>query len=162
MRNVLAVLIVSVACGGSTDPVVVVDGSVTKITLDDAYLGGAVGHCYSQYPTVSYDRGTRSLTVTACTDAAPSTNPATRNPVTLTNTTRVLSPGEASDVEASLATIKASGNQQCGGMDGQDYRLSTFDAVNHERKYSAHDINCYGNEQVTGLSGAYVLLVGMR
>lgn len=137
------------ACGGSTETVSspVVGALVAQISVEDVYLGGPMG-CYRPYPKATYDRTTHALTWTGC-GASPTV-------------TRVLSAAESAQVESSLQSITPRASQTCGGYDGEDYYLSAVDSSGQTHKYSSGDVNCYGNEQVLGLSDTYALLAQLR
>lgn len=136
------------------------DGSITKLNIDHVSLGAVPG-CFAPYLSVDYDRAIRTMSWGTCasdaggdaSDAGPYGAPVTR----------VLSSSEAQEVENLLATVTYQNNPPCGGEDGGEYYLSTYDdAGNLVRKYSAQNINCYGYPAAPLIAVVYDEFVKLR
>jgi hypothetical protein len=77
--------------------------------------------------------------------------------------TRVLSPNEVQAVENLLTTVTYENHPPCGGDDGDEYYLLTYDASgNLVRKYSAQNINCYGFPAAPSIPLVYDDLAALR
>jgi hypothetical protein len=141
-----------------------VDPSIARIHIDHVFL--CCSTCFPPYRPVDYDRQTRLMSWAACddeadagvggavTDAGDASVPAV---------SRVLSTSEAQQLEALLKTVTYTVNPTCGGEDGEEYYLLTYDDAGHMvRKYSAQDVNCYGYPAAPRIEDVYNLLVTFR
>lgn len=174
---------VCLACGGSVqspdpvhdDSIVVdeggsstatappaVDASVARIHIDHVYL--CCAQCSPPYRPVDYDRQTRLMSWPACDeDAGVGGSTTDAGDVSVPAVSRVLSPSEAQQLEALLQTVTYTANPTCGGEDGEEYYLNTYDDLGHVvGKYSAENINCYGYPSAPRIVDVYNLLVTFR
>ncbi len=76
---------------------------------------------------------------------------------------RVLSPAEARSVEQALASVTYQDPPTCGGEDGEEYYLTTYDAAGATlRVYSAFDINCTLYPMAPEIVSVYQRLTQLR
>jgi hypothetical protein len=137
---------------------------VERIHIDHVFLCCAT--CSPPYRPVDYDRQRRLMSWPACDEDAGfggggSTTDAGNAAVPAVS--RVLSTSEAQQLEALLKTVTYTENPACGGEDGEEYYLITYDRAGQMvRKYSAQDINCYGYPAAPRIEDVYNLLVTFR
>jgi hypothetical protein len=139
-----------------------VGAGVARVHIDYVFLGQVPG-CFPPYRPVDYDRESHSMSWPACSGGeagAPSSPPPGDAGAAVS---RVLSSGEAQQVEAALRAVTYVDNPPCGGEDGNEYYMTTFDAAGHKvALYSAYDINCYGYPAAPGMQSVYELLAMLR
>jgi hypothetical protein len=137
----------------------VIDPSVASITIQYVDLGTA--YCFSPYLPVTYDRVAHVMTWPPCpADSgfdAPDPGPDAGGPA------RMLSASEAQSVEKALAALTYVNDPTCGGEDGDEYYLTTYDAAGHAiRLYSGGAINCTSYPEAAGIQAVYDLFVQLH
>jgi hypothetical protein len=173
----LSFLSFAVGCGGSIDgggsssaagstipggpantsaPALAVDASIARVALARGFLGAPPG-CFGGVGgplSMTYDRGTREATWSAC-DAAQGAS---------ADSARALTATEASALEGALAKITYVEAPACAGYDGRIQTMTTSTASGAEQLYVDQNINCYtdGRRGAPLLVEAFDLLASMR
>jgi hypothetical protein len=137
----------------------VIDPSVASITIQYVDLGAA--YCASPYLPVNYDRASHVMTWPPCpADSgfhAPDPGPDAGG------ASRVLSASEVQSVENALAALTYVNDPACGGEDGDEYYLTTYDAAGRAiRLYSGGAIDCTDYPEAPGIQAVYALFVRLR
>ncbi|MFO0669787.1 MAG: hypothetical protein U0235_09200 [Polyangiaceae bacterium] len=137
-----------------------VDGSIVRVIVVKAFLGAAPG-CDPTNRSVEYERATRTMTWPGCT-GSPGGRPNGGVETPYAAIERRLDAAEAKRVEDALRALTYETNPPCGGYDGREYFMSTYDAKGTEARYSADNINCMGYRRVRALSDLYELFTSLR
>jgi hypothetical protein len=133
-----------------------VDASTARVALARRFLGVPPG-CFGGVDgplSMTYDRGTREATWSACDTAQKAP----------TDSARALTATEASALEGALAKITYVEAPKCAGYDGRIQTMTTFTASGGEQLYVDQNINCYtdGRRGAPLLVEAFDLLAAMR
>lgn len=142
-----------------SSPADAVDASVARIHIDYVFL--CCSTCSPPYLPVDYDRQTRLMSWPDCDDGGIGSTGAPEGGVPAVS--RVLSASEAQQLEGLLKTVTYTQQRACGGEDGEEYYMTTYDDAGHViRKYSAENINCYGYPAAPRIEDVYALLSTFR